>query len=163
MAASVTGYRIKQRRKELGLPAEHLAAAIGVSRATMFRYESGDIEKVPVDHIAPLARALDVDPAYLMGWDGATAELESAGMTIGDIAKEMGMPVSKIEEILSGTDVGSVAAISKLMMAASIMSKQVAPVQTENERIPNYDKLSDTNRAIVDSMIAQLLAAQLGE
>lgn len=31
------------------------------------------------------------------------------------------------------------------------------------ELIPNYDKLNDTNRAIVDSMIAQLLAAQLGD
>ena len=31
------------------------------------------------------------------------------------------------------------------------------------ELIPNYDKLNDTNRAIVDSMIAQLLAAQLND
>ena len=41
--------------------------------------------------------------------------------------------------------------------------KETPTPQMESERIPNYDKLSDTNRAIVDSMIAQLLAAQLND
>ena len=35
-----------------------------------------------------------------------------------------------------------------------------SPAPEGAERIPGYSKLSDTNRAIVDSMIAQLLAAQ---
>lgn len=39
--------------------------------------------------------------------------------------------------------------------------KQKSPTPEGVERIPNYSKLSDTNKAIVDSMIAQLLAAQL--
>ena len=38
--------------------------------------------------------------------------------------------------------------------------KEKPTLQMENERIPGYSKLSETNRAIVDSMIAQLLAAQ---
>lgn len=39
--------------------------------------------------------------------------------------------------------------------------KETPALQKESERIPGYSKLSDTNRAIVDSVIAQLLAAQL--
>ena len=39
--------------------------------------------------------------------------------------------------------------------------KEKPTLQAEGERIPNYSKLSETNKAIVDSMIAQLLAAQL--
>ena len=35
-----------------------------------------------------------------------------------------------------------------------------SPAPEGAELIPNYSKLSDTNKAIVDSMIAQLLAAQ---
>ena len=35
-----------------------------------------------------------------------------------------------------------------------------SPTPEGVEHIPNYSKLSDTNKAIVDSMIAQLLAAQ---
>ena len=39
-------------------------------------------------------------------------------------------------------------------------SNKKSPAPKGAERIPGYSKLSDTNRAIVDSMIAQLLAAQ---
>lgn len=64
-----TGERIKLRRKELGLSADKLAEAIGVSRSTMFRYENGYIEKLPINNLVPLARALNTTVGYLMGWD----------------------------------------------------------------------------------------------
>lgn len=38
--------------------------------------------------------------------------------------------------------------------------KETPTLQKESERIPGYSNLSATNKAIVDSMIAQLLAAQ---
>ena len=37
------GERIKKRRKELGLSAEQIAEKLGVSPATIYRYESNDI------------------------------------------------------------------------------------------------------------------------
>lgn len=40
-----TGERMKQRRKEIGLSAEKVAERLGVSPATIYRYEKGDIEK----------------------------------------------------------------------------------------------------------------------
>ena len=64
-----TGERMKQRRKEIGLSAEKVAERLGVSPATIYRYEKGDIEKVPVDIFAELAKILQTTPAYLMGWD----------------------------------------------------------------------------------------------
>lgn len=63
-----TGDRIKQRRKELGLSVSELARALGKNRATIYRYESNDIENLPVNVLEPLARALDTTPAKLMGW-----------------------------------------------------------------------------------------------
>lgn len=63
-----TGARIRDRRKQLGLSADDLAEKIGVARSTMFRYENGDIEKVPLDYLGPLSAALDTTPEYLMGW-----------------------------------------------------------------------------------------------
>lgn len=63
------GERISTRRKELGLTAENLAEKLGISRATMYRYESGEIEKIPVTMLEPLAKALNTNPAYLMGDD----------------------------------------------------------------------------------------------
>ena len=63
--------RIKNRRKELGLSAEDVASALNVSRATVYRYESSDIEKFPTASLEPLANVLKCSPAYLMGWDSA--------------------------------------------------------------------------------------------
>lgn len=64
-----TGERIKERRIELGLSADRLAEKIGISRSTMFRYESGAIEKVPMENLVPIAHALNTTVKYLMGWE----------------------------------------------------------------------------------------------
>ena len=72
-AAMTTGARMKQRRKELGISVEAVAAALGVSVATVYRYEKGDIEKVPGALLEPLARVLHTTPAYLMGGDASPA------------------------------------------------------------------------------------------
>lgn len=63
------GKRIKARRKELEMTADDLAMEIGKSRATVYRYENGDIEDMPITVIEPLASALKTTPDYLMGWD----------------------------------------------------------------------------------------------
>lgn len=68
---SDTGKRIKQRRKELGLAADFLADKLKVSRSTIFRYEKGDIDKIPADSLSIIADVLNTTPAYLMGWDGS--------------------------------------------------------------------------------------------
>ncbi len=64
-----TGQRMKIRRKELGLSAEKVAESLGVSPATIYRYENGDIEKVPGDSLEPIAYILKTTPAALMGWE----------------------------------------------------------------------------------------------
>lgn len=62
------GERIKARRKEIGISADLLADRIGVSRSTIFRYENGSIEKLPLPSLDPIARALFTSVQYLMGW-----------------------------------------------------------------------------------------------
>ena len=62
------GDRIKQARLKLGYSAEQVAEHLGVSPATIYRYENGDIAKLPSKHIKPLAEFLFVPPAYLMEW-----------------------------------------------------------------------------------------------
>ena len=78
------GERIRNRRKELGLTVDELAEKLGKNRATVYRYESNEIEKLPTTVLEPLAVALGVTPAYLMGWEDEkpNAELISAGDSI---------------------------------------------------------------------------------
>jgi repressor LexA len=63
------GERIKERRKQLGLTVDELSERLNKNRATIYRYESNDIEKLPTTVLEPLAKALEVTPAYLMGWE----------------------------------------------------------------------------------------------
>ncbi len=71
------GKRIKARRKELEMTADDLAMEIGKSRATVYRYENGDIEDMPITVIEPLASALKTTPDYLMGWDDDPNDYDS--------------------------------------------------------------------------------------
>lgn len=70
---SDTGDRIKERRKQIGISADALAEHLGVSRSTIFRYENGDIEKVPANLLPGIAKILKTTEAYLMGWKDETS------------------------------------------------------------------------------------------
>ena len=71
---SETGKRIKARRKEIGMSAEELADRIGVSHATMYRYENGGIERVTTKRLREIAAVLRVSPDYLLvGYDPPAA------------------------------------------------------------------------------------------
>lgn len=63
------GDRIKARRIELGLSVEELAKRLGKNRTTVYRYETGYIENLPIDILEPIAEALQTTPQYLMGWE----------------------------------------------------------------------------------------------
>lgn len=60
---------LKDRRLELELTLEDVAKRVGVSPATISRWESGDIANMRRDRIAALAEALQISPAVIMGWD----------------------------------------------------------------------------------------------
>ena len=62
-----TGERIKEKRKELGITAEELGEKVGVNRSTIYRYEKGDIEKLPISVIEAVAKVLRTSVSYLLG------------------------------------------------------------------------------------------------
>lgn len=59
---------LKNRRKELGLTLSQIADKMGVSEATVQRWESGNIKSLRQERIGPLSEILRVSPAVLMGW-----------------------------------------------------------------------------------------------
>ena len=62
-----TGKRIQARREELGLNLGDIAQKVGVAVSTIQRYEKGKIEKIKLPVIEAIAKALAVDPAWLLG------------------------------------------------------------------------------------------------
>lgn len=65
---------IRKRREELSLTYEQLGNMIGVGKSTVRKWETGMIENMRRDNIVSLAKALNISPAVLMGWDDTNIE-----------------------------------------------------------------------------------------
>lgn len=102
-----TGQRMKHRRKEINKSAEDIAKALGVSPATIYRYEKGDIEKVPGDILEPLAKALETTPAWLMGWEITTPSAYSDTIISKQIQNIVPLPTGKRVPIIGSIACGS--------------------------------------------------------
>ncbi len=102
-----TGEFIYRRRKELGLTLEQLGSAVGVSKSTVKKWESGAISNMRRDKIPLLAKALDVSAQTLIG--GASADKASASEVhmipvLGTIA--CGSPIYAQENIEGYVELG---------------------------------------------------------
>ncbi|MBO7195724.1 MAG: helix-turn-helix domain-containing protein [Clostridia bacterium] len=115
--------KLRALRKEKGLSLEQVAEAIGTSRQTVHRYETGVITNIPHDKIEALARALGATPASLMGWEEDSKIATLNNITTGRItavsAKKLpvlgnvacGEPIFATEEsdcyVSAGVDIGA--------------------------------------------------------
>ena len=69
---------LKKRRSELGYTLLEIADKMGVSEATVQRWESGNIKSLRQGRISQLADILRVSPAALMGWEEEPEEKDEA-------------------------------------------------------------------------------------
>lgn len=88
---------MKMRRQELGLTQKEVAARVGVTEATVSRWESGDIKNMKRDNIATLARVLEIPPAVLMDWEEYDVE----------IAKRKQL-IKELDNIASVSEIGNI-------------------------------------------------------
>lgn len=75
------GLRIKSSRKNAGMTQEELGKKVGVTKATINKYETGVVLNMKRPTIEHIAEALGVEPGYLMGWtDNATTVQTNNGV-----------------------------------------------------------------------------------
>lgn len=70
------GERIKTLRKNMGISVETIAERSGLNRATIYRYENGDIEKISAKTLSKISEVLNTTPQYLLGFTGEDKEVE---------------------------------------------------------------------------------------
>lgn len=61
------GSRIRERRQELGISVQEIAFRLHMSKATIHRYESGDIRNIKLPVIESLAKELKCNAVWLIG------------------------------------------------------------------------------------------------
>lgn len=63
------GERIKKTREYCNISQVDLAKRIGVSKQSLYKYETNVVTNIPSNVIEQIANILDVSPCYLMGWE----------------------------------------------------------------------------------------------
>ena len=99
---------IKARRKELGVTLEEIGDYVGVSKATVQRWETGSISNMRRDRIKKLSEILQLDPQQLILEDGegnaAVPHKAFAKIPVlGTVAA--GVPITAQEDIIGWEEV----------------------------------------------------------
>ena len=115
------GERIKQRRKQLRMSADDLGKKLGKDRSTIYRYEKGDIENLPLDILEPIAAALNTTPQYLMGWEAVQKKNDVLSDIVLKLNEDMEL-LSMVEQI-SKLDFEKRQAVKSVLNAFSITDK----------------------------------------
>ena len=149
MDLQVVGKKIRQQRKIKGLTQEELASAVSLSTMTIRRYESGE-RMITEDTIKLLAGALGVLPAYLQGWDDAMSALQAVGLSMKDIADEMGIPVDMILKIVNDKDAYSAEATDKLIRVASFLVKEFAHNTQKSGETVTFQPFTETDAKLIE-------------
>lgn len=71
--ANDMGKKLRELRDNRGLTQREVANAVGVTEATVSRWESGHINNMRRDKIEKLAKVLQVSPLVIMGRDAESA------------------------------------------------------------------------------------------
>lgn len=72
------GEKIRACRESKQLTQTELGLACGVTKQTIFKYETGVVTNIPLDKLQCIASALGVSAAYLMGWGEAEEDKKAA-------------------------------------------------------------------------------------
>lgn len=92
------GDLIKKLRHEKNMTLEELGDKVGVGKSTVRKWENGMIANMKRDKIVKVAKALDVSPAYLMGWENKNQpEIDNGFFRVMQSAQNKGYTPEDIE------------------------------------------------------------------
>ena len=115
---------IKKRRKELNITLEEIGDYVGVSKATVQRWETGGISNMRQDRIKKLSEILKLDPTAFI--DG---KMETASFTkipvLGRVAA--GVPITAQEDIIGYEEVPSEWVKSATLFALKLKGDSMEP------------------------------------
>lgn len=131
-----TGKRIQQRREELGLNLGDIAKEVGVAVSTIQRYEKGKIEKIKLPVIEAIAKALQVDPAWLL--------CQTDQMTVSSVE------VSSISNLIPLPQTYRIPLVGEIACGSPILAEENVEEILE---IPQHIKADFALRCHGDSMI----------
>lgn len=126
---------INERRKQLNLTLKEIADYVGVSEATVSRWESGNIANMRRDRIAALAQILKVSPIDIMGVtddDNYDDSIKSVQIPVLGYVKA-GIPMTTIENIIDYEEISQEQARTGEFFGLQIKGDSMEPRITEGD------------------------------
>lgn len=151
---------LKNRRIELNLTQLDVAKAVGVSEATVSRWESGNIANMKRSRIAALAQILQIKPGVIMGLEGENESKNENSSTIEKGIKipvlgsvRAGIPLEAIEDIVDYEEIPEVMARNGEYFGLLVKGDSMSPVFVDGDTvIVRKQESADTG----DSVIAMI-------
>lgn len=114
---------------------KELADKVGVSEATISRWESGEIANMKRNYIVKLADALGTKPNAIMGWEDHKVERSKAIRipVLGNIAA--GIPIEAVDDIIDWEEITPEVANGSRHFALRIQGDSMAPRIKEGDII----------------------------
>ena len=76
--------KIRYHRILMGMTQEDLAKKLNTTKQTIGKYEHSIVTNLPLSRIEELSHALNVAPAYLMGWEDSPATAYPAAQELNE-------------------------------------------------------------------------------
>lgn len=159
--------RLKWLRKERSrITLEELAKKVGLSKATIQRYENGIITNIPSDKIELLAEALETTPGFIMGWESdpdkyrldnrfgviLRNERKRLKMTEDEFSDYIGITKDALERYETGRSIPSINVALPIAIQLGVSIDQYDPMgrtqddATDAEFIRLFSGLSDLQK-----------------
>lgn len=100
MDQKLIGARIKERRDEINMSPSELAEATGLNKATIHRYEAGDIKNIKLPVIESIAANLKVNPSWIIGKSTDKFNNDNTIIWKNKDNKEISTIINYVEELL---------------------------------------------------------------
>ena len=101
------GEKIRKLRKTAGLSQVELAGMLGVSKQSLYKYETGVVRNIPFEKIEKLAQILHTTPQYLLGWDEPSDALENGRTESRRLEKYFMTMFESLDDLDKGRLIGS--------------------------------------------------------
>ena len=130
-----TNELLKSKRKELNLTMKQVADFVGVSEATVSRWESGNIANMGRDKIALLSQILKITPGAIAGYDLYQKELnKKSGIKIPVLGLvRAGIPMDAVEHIIDYEEISEEMARQGEFFALQIKGDSMEPKISEGD------------------------------
>ena len=127
---------INERRKQLNLTLKEIAEYVGVSEATVSRWESGNIANMRRDRIAALAQILKVSPIDIMGVtdDNYDESIKSVQIPVLGYVKA-GIPMTAVENIIDYEEISQEQARTGEFFGLKIKGDSMEPKMSDGDVI----------------------------